>query len=176
MDAARLVSALRPLLDACGARWALAGGFALAAWGSTRTTLDLDLVVGEDARTSLLPRLTSEGFLTLLDLEGFTNLQHPDPELGRLDLIWVDGSTRERLFAAAVTRPGPDGLPILVPAPEHLVAMKVKAIRNTPSRVLRDGEDLRFLLSTPGIDQNQARETFARSGLLDLYERFTAPP
>ncbi|MEO6325916.1 MAG: nucleotidyl transferase AbiEii/AbiGii toxin family protein [Thermoanaerobaculia bacterium] len=172
----RLVQCLRPHLDACGARWALAGGFALVAWGSTRTTLDLDLVLGEEARVAVLRRLEGEGFETLFDSEGFTNLQHPDPALGRLDLIWVEGSTRERLFAAAVERTGPDGAPLLVTAPEHLVAMKVKAIKNRPSRVLRDGEDLRFLLASADIDQNQARETFARSGLLELYERLTAPP
>lgn len=73
MDAIRLLDLLRLHLDACGARWMLAGGGALAAWGSTRA--------------------------------------------------------------------------------------------------LRDGPDLAFLLSLPGIDENEAREPFLRAGLLELWER-----
>jgi hypothetical protein len=61
-----------------------------------------------------------------------------------------------------------------VPAPEHLVEMKVKAIRSRPTRVFRDGEDLRLLLSLDGIDQNAAREAFARAGLGELWERLRA--
>ena len=165
------MTVLRPLLAEVEARWMLAGGFAMAAWGSTRTTVDLDLVVDEAVRADLGPRLSNAGFATDYDGEGFTNLMHQDPELGRLDLLWVEGSTRARLFEAAVTRTGPDGEPCLVPSPEHLAAMKLKAIRNQPTRVFRDGEDLRLLLSLPGIDENDIRESFERSGLLELYYR-----
>jgi hypothetical protein len=175
MDAARLLTVLRPHFEATGARWMLAGGFAAAAWGSARTTLDLDLLVDDAARSALLARIVAEGFETSNDAEGFTNFEHPDPALGRLDFLWVEGLTRDRLFAAAVQRTGPDGLPVLVPAPEHLVAMKVKAIKNKPIRVFRDSEDLRILLNRPEIDQTEARETFERNGLLELYHRLKAP-
>ena len=175
MDAARLLTVLRPHFEATGSRWMLAGGFAVAAWGYARTTLDLDILLDDAVRRSLLPRIVAEGFEVFNDTDGFTNLEHPDPALGRLDFLWVDGQTRDRLFAAAVQRPGPDGLPVLVPSPEHLVAMKVKAIKNNPIRVFRDGEDLRVLLNRPEIDQTEARETFERNGLLDLYKRLKAP-
>ena len=69
----RLLDVLRPHLEACGARWMLAGGFALAAWGSTRA--------------------------------------------------------------------------------------------------LRDGPDIAFLLSLPGISENEAREPFVRAGLVELWEK-----
>lgn len=154
----------------------LAGGFALAAWGSTRATADLDLVVDDGARGEILPRLAAEGFETLFDSEGFTNLLHPDPALGRLDLIWVEGETSRKLFAAAVERPGPGGKPVPAPKPEHLVAMKVRAIQGRPTRALRDGPDLAFLLSLPGIDENEAREPFRRAQLLELYERLRRRP
>lgn len=149
----------------------LAGGFALAAWGSTRATADLDLVVDDAARIVLLPRLAAEGFETIFTSEGFTNLLHPDPALGRLDLIWVEGETARKLVAASSERPGPGGAPVPVPKPEHLVAMKVRAIQGRATRALRDGPDLAFLLSLPGIDENEARETFFRAGLLELWER-----
>lgn len=156
MDAVRLLDLLQPHLDACGAQWMLAGGFALAAWGSARATAALDLVVDDSVKASLLSRLTEGGFETLFDSEGFTNLLHPDPALGRLDLIWVEGETSRKLFAASVERPGPGGRPTRVPRPEHLVAMKVRAIQGRPSRALRDAPDLAFLLSLPGIDEDEA--------------------
>ncbi len=149
----------------------LAGGLALVAWGSTRTTADTDLLVEEGLRPALLKRLRGEGFEILQDAEGFTNLLHPVREVGRLDLIWVEGETSRRMFAAAVERTGPDGAALLVPAPEHLVAMKVKAIREQPTRVFRDAEDLRVLLSLPDLDENAVRETFERAGLGELHAR-----
>lgn len=152
----------------------LAGGFALAAWGSTRATADLDLIVDETRRDEVLSRIAAEGFETLFDSEGFTNLLHPDPELGRLDLIWVEGETSRKLFAAAVQRPGPGGKAVPAPKVEHLVALKVRAIQGRATRALRDGPDLAHLLSLPGIDENEVRGYFARAGLLELYERLRA--
>lgn len=171
MDVVRLLDVLRPHLETCGARWMLAGGFALAAWGSTRATADLDLIVDDAPRDEVLRRLAAEGFETLFDSEGFTNLLHPDRELGRLDLIWVEGETSRKLFAGGVERPGPGGTLMLAPKPEHLVAMKVRAIQGRATRALRDGPDIAFLLSLPGISENEAREPFVRAGLVELWER-----
>lgn len=122
------------------------------------------------------PRIVAEGFEAYNDTEGFTNLQHADPALGRLDFLWVNGGTSDRLFEAAVTRPGPDGKPVLVPRPEHLVAMKLRAIQSRATRVIRDGPDLQHLLSLPGIDQNEVRGYFEKVGLVELYDRLKAPP
>lgn len=152
----------------------LADGLALVAWGSTRTTADTDLLVDEGFRQALLERLRGAGFETLQDADGFTNLLHTDREIGRLDLIWVEGETSRRMFAAAVERTGPDEAALLVPAPEHLVAMKVKAMKEQPTRVFRDSEDLRLLLSLPGLDENAVRATFERAGLGELHARIKA--
>ncbi len=169
MDAARLLRLLRPRMGAVGARWMVGGGFAVVAYGSTRTTHDLDLVVDESVRARLLPAIQEDGFRVLSNAEGFTNLLHEDPELGRLDLIWVEGETSRKLFEAAGERMGPDGAPISIPAPEHLLAMKIKAVRDRPTRILRDGDDLQLLLRLPEMDQNEARGYFERNGLLDLW-------
>jgi hypothetical protein len=176
MDAARLLTVLRPHFEATGSRWMLAGGFAVAAWGSARTTLDLDLLVDEGPRAALLPRIVAEGFEAYNDSEGFTNLQHPDPDLGRLDLIWIKGETSRQLFEAAVSRSGPDAKPILVPKPEHLIAMKLRAIQSRATRVIRDGPDIQHLLGLPGIDHNEARGYFEKAGLPELYDRLKTPP
>ena len=56
----------------------LAGGFALLAWGSTRSTADLDLIVDDAAKDGLLPLIAAEGFETLV-----THIFDPDdPYIG----------------------------------------------------------------------------------------------
>lgn len=172
MDAIRLFGVLRPILDDAGARWMLAGGHAMAAWGSDRTTFDVDLLVDEGARGPLLEHVTAAGFELYNDAPGFSNLEHPDRSLGRLDFLWVEGETTRRLFESSVERIGPDGLLVRVPKLEHLVALKVRAIQGRPTRVLRDGPDLVFLLSRPGLDENEARGFFEKAGLLELWDRF----
>ena len=83
----------------------------------------------------------------------------------------MEGETSRILFAAARERAIPGGPTVPVPAPEHLVEMKVRAIRNRPMRVFRDAEDLRVLLGLEGIDQDAARDAFVRAGLAELWER-----
>jgi hypothetical protein len=171
MDAVRLFALLRPMLEEVGARWMLAGGFALAAYGSSRVTHDLDLLVDDRVRDALLHKLMSAGFELYNDAAGFSNLDHVDRGLGRLDILWVEGDTCRRLFEAAGEQTGPDALPVLVPAVEHLVEMKLEAIRSRPTRALRDGLDLQFLVSLPQADQNRMRVAFERKGLRDLWDR-----
>jgi hypothetical protein len=175
MDAEKVLGLVAGHLDRIGAPWALAGGFALNALGFARLTKDVDLLVDETAREPLLSALLEEGFTVLYTSEGYSNLLHADPALGRLDLIWLDGETSRKVFAGCREVPGPGSRPIRVPRPEHLLAMKAAAIANDPDRGIRDLADVQFLLRLPGIDDNEVRGYFARRGLLDLWERLRRP-
>jgi hypothetical protein len=175
MDAERLLALVAGHLESIGAPWALAGGFALNALGFARLTKDVDLVVDESAREPLLRALTEDGFAVLYTSEGYTNLLHADPTLGRLDLIWLEGETSRKVFAGCKEVPGPGSRPIRVPRPEHLLAMKAAAIANNPDRGIRDLADVQFLLRLPGIDDNEVRGYFAQRGVLDVWQRLRRP-
>lgn len=151
--------------------WALAGSFALNALGFARFTRDLDVLVDEAGRGPLLDGLVDDGFEILFASEGFANFLHPDAALGRLDLLWVEGETSRRIFASCGRVLGPGSVPVLVPRPEHLIAMKVAAFANSPGRGLRDLADIEFLLRLPGIDDNEVRGYFERRGLLGIWEQ-----
>ena len=58
---------------------------------------------------------------------------------------------------------------IPVPRPEHLIAMKVVAMKNDPTRAYQDMADIRFLLSLPGVDRQEVRAQFTKHGLLERY-------
>ena len=169
MDFARNLEDLKGFLEARRYRWALIGGVALAVYGRARTTLDLDLAVEIDAQEELVRYMEESGFETLHCSAAYSNHLHPDPMRGRIDFLYVRGSTRDQLFAEAQTRPGPRGIIVRVPRPEHLIAMKVQAMKSDPGRTFQDLADIRHLILLPGVDHDEIRSHFERQGLLDRY-------
>lgn len=174
MDFVAVAGKVEKFLNERGFRWALIGGVGLAAYGLARTTLDLDFVTEARARDELIGFLEAAGYETLYRSPGYSNHLHGDGALGRVDVVYVDTATAEKLFGEARLLPGPGGRAVPVPSPEHLAAMKIFAIRNDPTRELQDLADLRFLLALPGIDRAAVRDSFVRHGLADRYEALVA--
>lgn len=167
MDVVQVLEAIRAHLDADRQPVALAGAFALNAYGLGRATADLDLVVPAGAQTGLIRMLETMGYETLHASSGFSNHLHPDPVLGRVDLVYIAEPTASKLFGACRRMPFAGSRDMLVPRPEHLIAMKVRAIKNDPKRRLRDLADIAFLLRRGDVDRDEAREYFADAGLLE---------
>ena len=159
--------------------FALAGAFALHAYGLSRATTDLDFVVDSDARDRLVAFLESLGYETLYASKGFSNHLHPDPALGRLDFIYVGDETSKRLFAGHGSTLHLGGRVLPVPRAEHLAAMKVHAMKNDPGRSLQEMADIRHLLQLPGIDAQEIEGYFEKAGLREEYDeiiRSIQPP
>ena len=163
MDFAHELDAIRAFLVQGKFRVAVIGGVALAAYGNPRLTLDLDVITDASAQDAVIAFMESQGFVTLHRSSGYSNHRHP--ERGRIDFMYVRDQTADRLFASATTLPGPGGRPILVPKPEHLIAMKVQAMRDAPERGLQDLVDISFLLQLEGVDREEVRTYFVRAGL-----------
>lgn len=170
MDFERALREVGDFLDRRGAPWAVVGGLGLAALGFPRSTLDLDLVVTANVQDALVDHLEAEGFRTLHRSPGYSNHQHPDPERGRIDFVYVRGDTAEKLFSSTLTVAGPEGRDVRVPKPEHLIAMKVVAMKNDPERALQDLADIRLLLGLPGVDLEEVRASFARHGMESRFD------
>jgi hypothetical protein len=112
--------------------------------------------------------LESVGYETLQRSAGYSNHVHPLADLGRVGFIYVSGETARLLLGAGTTlRLGEHRVP--VPRAEHLAAMKVHAMKNDPSRTLKEMADIQFLLRLPGVDIEEIRGYFERSGLLERY-------
>ena len=174
MDFAATLATVESFLSERGYRSALVGGVALAAYGLARTTLDLDFVTELAAQDGLVGFLEEKGYETLHRSRGYSNHLSADPALGRLDFIYVDGETAERIFSTSRTLSGPAGEPTRVVSPENLVAMKLLAMKNDPGRELQDLADLRYLLQLPGLDRESVRQSFARHGRLETYDQLLA--
>jgi hypothetical protein len=120
VDFAREIEDIGAFLDGAGVPHAVVGGVALAGYGHPRMTLDLDLVTDIAAQDALVAFMESH--------------LHPDRRHGRVDVVYVRGETARRLFDDLRSVPGPGGRFIKVPKPEHLIAMKVQAMRDAPER------------------------------------------
>lgn len=149
---------------------ALVGAFALHAYGFTRATSDLDFVTASQAQERVIAFLASLGYETLHASAGYSNHVHADASMGRVDFIYVGAKTARKLWdrPGATLRLGQYDLP--VPRAEHLVAMKVHAMKNDPRRALQDMADIRNLLQLDGIDHDEVRGYFDAAGLLEKYD------
>jgi hypothetical protein len=156
-----------------GFRVAVIGGVALTAYGHPRLTLDLDVVTEAAAQDTLVAFMESQGFVTLHRSPGYSNHRHPDPNRGRVDFMYVRGPTADKLFESAKELPGPRGRAILVPKPEHLIAMKVQAIKDAPERTWQDLVDVAFLFRVDGVNRDEVREYFENAGLQERWHELT---
>ncbi len=176
MDFVRVLEEVGAFLSARGHRYAVAGGVALAVYGHPRLTLDLDLVTEADAQPALIPFMESLGYATLHRSSGFSNHRHQDRARGRVDFIYVKDQTATRLFDGLRTAPGPAGTPIPLPRPEHLIAMKVQAMKNAPERTWQEMADIGYLLGLPGINRAEVRGYFEKADLLERWRDLDPQP
>jgi len=154
--------------------FALIGAFALQAYGYVRATQDIDFLVrGSGEQGKLVRFLESLGYETLYQSKGFSNHLHPLPSLGRIDFVYVEGETAEKLFSGAKPALIFEGLSVPVVRPEHLIALKVFAMKNDPERSLREMADIQQLLSLTEIDMDEVKGYFERYGQLEKFYELT---
>ncbi|HEX8170175.1 MAG TPA: hypothetical protein VF824_06525 [Thermoanaerobaculia bacterium] len=149
-------------------RYALIGGLAMQAWGHSRYTNDADVAVDGMARTRIVAHAEELGYETLFVSEGYSNHLRSGEQPFRIDFMYVYGATAEALFADAPRKPVVGDVSLPVARPEMLAAMKGISMKNTPRRVLIDGNDVLYLLSLPGVNREEIRDYYARNGMLDL--------
>ena len=169
LDFGRVLRLVGDHLTASGSDWAIIGGFAMQAHGNSRNTIDLDFLVPEEQQPRLVAFLEQSGYETLHLSAGFSNHLHPDDALGRVDIAYVDRPTARNLFGAAVAKEV-GGARVLVPKPEHLIAMKLHALKSDPGRIDRDTADIVDLLRVPGIDRDEVRSYFKRYAMEEKFE------
>jgi hypothetical protein len=153
--------------------YALVGAFALKAYGYLRTTEDVDFLVRAAHQSRIIAYLESLGFETIYRSAGYSNHVHPLAKLGRIDFIYVEGETADIILSGAKPLFLIDDLSVPVVRAEHLIALKVFAMKNDPERVFREMADLQFLLRLPGLDVEEIRGYFEKYGQMEKYVELT---
>ena len=169
MNFEAVIGELVPFLTREKCRFALAGAFALHVYGLSRATGDVDFIMDTACRKKVIGFLEGLGYETIYHSKGYSNHVHSLSSMGRLDFIYVEGKTADKLFSQTV-----DGLSIgkwsiPVPSAEHLIALKVLAMKNDPSRTFREMADIQFLMNLPGVNQEDVKRYFDQFGMIERY-------
>jgi len=170
MDFPAVFDEVASFLEGSGHPVAVVGGLGLHAYGLSRATFDLDLLTEASAQPALVAFLERSGYEALHVSAGYSNHVHRSASRGRIDVVYVDPATAERVFRDARARLALGPRQALVPRPEHLAAMKVRAMKNDPTRTLQDMADIQGLLRLPETDREEVRSYFERAGLSDKYD------
>ncbi|MCB1128105.1 MAG: nucleotidyl transferase AbiEii/AbiGii toxin family protein [Verrucomicrobiae bacterium] len=156
-----------------GLRHLLIGGQAVNAYGEPRATLDVDLLIPVDERGDWKQLLVEEGFRCCHEADHFAQFSPPYGVSWRLDLMLVGADTFSRLWQDSTTRPAL-GIQARVPSIEHLIALKLHALRHGPcDRADKDFADIVTLARVADLDPESpaVREVFLRHGNPELHER-----
>ena len=154
-------------------RFLVIGGLAVNLHGYSRDTADLDLLIQRDAREQWLTLFSRLGYTIYQDRGVFIQLAPPQAGAWPVDLMLVNEAT---------FRPMVDngcevemyGARLLIPALEHLLALKLHALKHSHAgRFLKDFLDVENLVRVNQLDlsTDRVRQWFLKYGNAELYEK-----
>lgn len=141
MNLRSIIKLVHSALDQHSIPHALIGGLALACYGSTRATGDVDLLLREDDKEKVKSILVNLGFS--LAFESPEVLQFRG--IGLVDVLLARRPISQLILQEALTG-GPEGMHFV--RAEDLIGLKIQAYTNDPNREFQDKADIQFLIRT----------------------------
>jgi len=151
----------------------LIGANAIVLLGYIRNTIDFDLIVPEESRSQWLDLLGELGYRLFHGASAFAQFEARESAGTPVDLMFVDRATWDRLSDGA-REMDLAGQQVLLPRPEHLVALKLHAIRSpTRGKPEIDWEDIRQIVQICALDPEEEsfRALILRYGGVDALEK-----
>jgi hypothetical protein len=129
-------------------KFALIGGFALAAHGVVRATQDIDLLVEGSKKERAKQSLLSAGFNLAFENDEVMHFSG----IGQIDTLLANRSATLDMLNRA--KPIND-FPVPVVSAEDIIGLKIQAYKNDPKREFQDKADIQSLLgSVQNLDFN----------------------
>jgi len=148
--------------------YAVIGAFALHAYGYTRATQDIDFITRLEYQDKIIAYLESLGFETLNRSPGYSNHLSPVGSI-RIDLVYIEGKTAEMIFEGVQKKSLMVQYELPVVSPEHLIALKLFAVRNDPDRKFKELADIKEIMKMTPVNQEEVRVYFKDYGLEEYY-------
>ena len=151
------------------------GGHAINAYTHVRTTYDLDILMAEDSLEALKAELTT----WKMKFEGRTTtfarfkLLLPDSAPYTLDVMLVNSATFKKLYPTRILQKV-GAYSYSVPAPEHLIALKLHALQNEARKKKEiDYTDIQQLIRGCGLSLSdpKLKEVIQRYAPSDIKAR-----
>ena len=156
-------------------RFLVIGGLAVNHYGYARETGDVDFFVRQSDRADWITMLEAFGYTNYNDGGNFIQFNPPAQNAWPVDLMLVQDKTFEPILAASKAADF-YGFQTRVPALEHLIALKLHALKNTRmSRFLKDYLDVEYLIRVNRLDikSQSLGALFDKYGTPDLYEKIS---
>lgn len=156
-----------------GLEYLVIGGHAVNVYCEPRVTLDVDFLVRKDQQAQWSELLVAEGFRADHVGPTFVRFTPPYGVEWRVDLMLVSPETFEKMRATAQPKTLL-GIQALIPRPEHLIALKLHALKHgNQERFEKDFMDVIALTRNANLDARSAvyRQLFDQFGTAELYER-----
>lgn len=141
MDLRKTLKLVHTLFSDKKIEHALIGGLGLACYGSTRATVDLDLLIHESDKESSRKLLLDNGFLLMNETAEVLQFSG----LGYVDLLIARRPISKEILKLSNSG-GPEGINFV--RAEDLIGLKIQAYKNDKSREFQDKADIQFLIST----------------------------
>ncbi len=156
-----------------GIDYILIGGFAVNAYKYGRSTKDIDFMIAEEDGPKASEILQRAGFKEFHKNENFLRFDGGQRYGWIVDLVFTNRQTLSQLIEHGGTAQIV-GQTIPVPSIEHLIAMKLHAIKQQPEkRRSKDLLDIAQLIEINKIDfkNPKFREFFLKFGTPELYKQ-----
>lgn len=156
-------------------RYLIIGGLAINYYGYSRDTSDLDFFISQNDRAEWMRLLAELGYANFHDGGNFIQYDAPDKNAWPVDLMLVQEKTFTPILEASLDVEF-FGVKTRVPLLEHLIALKLHALKNTRMhRFLKDFLDVENLIRINKLDvkSKKVRDLFDKYGTQDLYEKIS---
>lgn len=151
-EAAELLREIARAGAECNLPFLVIGGLAVVEHGYGRTTEDMDLMIRRADRPAWTEQFGLLGYREWRDGGSFVQYEQAKPDGLPLDAMLVSEATFTKLHGAAVSR-AMLGVPVLIPCLNHLLALKLHALRHTHgARGVKDMGDIVTLIENNRLD------------------------
>ena len=145
-------------------------GLAVNFHGYSRDTADLDILIPQEAREQWLSLLAELGYSVYQDKGAFVQFSPPSEGAWPVDLMMVREPTFRPIFDHG-KEVDMYGARVLIPTLEHLLALKLHALKHTRARrFLKDFLDVENLVKINKVDlrSNNVRQMFLKYGTAQI--------
>ena len=143
--------------------FALIGGFALQAFGYSRATQDVDLLISAEDIQKVKEILSNMSYRIIHESENAINFWSDTAPLGNIDILIACRKYSRAMLNRAVIKDILGKYSIQVIIPEDIIGLKIQSSSNDPSRWSQDMADIRQMiqLHKQTLNVELLREYFA---------------
>ena len=151
----------------------LIGGFAVNHYKVSRSTADIDFLITKEDFENIFPLLKRQGFKIDYQQAVFARLLAEKPGLMDVDFMFVDKETLDKIVKEGKVV-SISGEKFIVPSLNHLIALKLHAIKYNPKiREYRDLADIMELIRINKVDVQDVefKNLCLKYGTKELYNK-----